>query len=465
MFKSFFTNSIGILVSRILGFLRDVLSASLLGANVYSDIFFIAFKLPNLFRRIFAEGAFTQSFLPAYTSTLQKPRFAYITLQKFMLIILSISLLVTFFSGIVTEMLAFGFSDELKTLAEPLIVINFYYLVLIFSVTYLAALLQYKEHFATTAFSTGLLNIALIVALLISYDKSKLDMVYYLSYGVIAGGVLQLVVHLIAAKKYHILKLLYIGSRSKKEVTKAEKNFNKSFIPSIFGNSTAHLSSFLDTWLATFLTAGSISYLYYANRLFQFPLALFAIAVSIALFPKMTKQIEQKKITQAESSARKSFWFLLYILSFATVVGILYSELIVRMTFERGEFTSEDTLQSAFVLEMYLVGLLPFGIVKIFSSWLYASHRHLEAAKLSAISLGFNILFSLLLFYPLGAAGLALASSLSGFILLVLSIKAFEFKRFKSFFILKKVLLYLLFVIISIAVLFFIKGFVCAIFS
>ena len=171
MFRAIFTNSFGILFSRILGFIRDLLSASILGANVYSDIFFVAFKLPNLFRRIFGEGAFTQSFIPSYSISKYKPSFAYNTLKKFFIIILIISLFVTIFQEYITTILAFGFSDEVKKITAPLIAINFYYLDFIFLVTFLASLLQYRGHFATTSFSTALLNISLIVSLLFGYGK------------------------------------------------------------------------------------------------------------------------------------------------------------------------------------------------------------------------------------------------------------------------------------------------------
>jgi putative peptidoglycan lipid II flippase len=432
MFKAIFTNSFGILFSRILGFIRDLLTASILGANIYSDIFFVAFKLPNLFRRIFAEGAFTQSFLPAFSSAIYKPSFAFNILKKFFIIILLLSIIVTIFSPYITNILAFGFNDKAKNIAAPLIAINFYYLDFIFLVTFLASLLQYKNHFATTAFSTGLLNISLIFSLLLSYNKEPLEIVYYMSFGVLIGGLLQLIAHLITAKKLKILKLLEIGCKSKKQPELAQKKFQKAFLPSIFGNSTAHISAFLDTWLATFLISGSISYLYYANRLFQLPLALFAIATSVAVFPKLSKYLNNNEEKKANEIIKKSFWFLSIILLIATLIGFVGAEFIVKLLFERGVFTYTDTLNTAFVLQMYILGLIPFGLSKIFSSYLYSSHRHMKTAKISAISLGWNIVFSILLIYPMGASGLAFASSLTGYILFFLTLKEFGFKKFKE---------------------------------
>ena len=432
MFRAIFTNSSGILFSRILGFVRDLLTASILGANIYSDIFFVAFKLPNLFRRIFAEGAFTQSFIPAYSIAKYKPSFAFNTLKKFFIIILSISLIVTIFSPYITEILAFGFSKEAKEIASPLIAINFYYLDFIFLVTFLASLLQYKNHFATTAFSTALLNISLIISLLLAYKKEPLEIIYYMSFGVLGGGLLQLLSHIIASKHFKIDKLLIIGCKSKKIDKTAQQKFNKAFLPSIFGNSTAHISAFLDTWLATFLVSGSISYLYYANRVFQLPLALFAIATSIAIFPKLSKYLNNNQEKEAFSILKKGFWFLFVILTIASLIGFFGAKWIVWLLFERGAFDNTDTINTAFILQMYILGLLPFGIVKIFSSYLYSTHRHLKAAKISAISLGGNIVLSLILIYPLGASGLALASSLTGWILLILTIKEFGWNNFKQ---------------------------------
>ncbi len=155
LIKSIFTNSSGILVSRILGFIRDLLTASILGANIYSDIFFVAFKLPNLFRRIFAEGAFTQAFIPSYAKSKHKIRFSSVIFLQLIAFLIVLSLVVTLFSTLITKAIALGFDEKTVDLAAPLVAINFYYLPLIFIVTFMAALLQYKNHFATTAFSTA----------------------------------------------------------------------------------------------------------------------------------------------------------------------------------------------------------------------------------------------------------------------------------------------------------------------
>lgn len=430
LIKSIFTNSSGILVSRVLGFIRDLLTASILGANVYSDIFFVAFKFPNLFRRIFAEGAFTQAFIPSYANSNHKIRFSSIVFLQIFGFLIVLSLFVTLFSHLVTKAIAIGFDDATIDLAAPLFAINFYYLPMIFVVTFAAALLQYKNHFATTAFSTALLNLALIAALLISQDLGKYEITFYLSYGVLVGGILQIITHLIALKKHNLCKVFHFKKHEKKE----ENKFYKNFVQATIGSSTSHISAFIDTWLASFLISGSISYLYYGNRIFQLPLALFAIATSIALFPMIAKAIKNKDENKALKLMKKSSIILFGLLSIATFIGIFFDELIVWLLFERGAFTSEDTKNTALILTMYLIGLLPFSIAKIFSLWLYAKQQQYLAAKISMQSLAFNIVFSLALISPYGAAGLAFASTLSGFILFFLTIKAFGFKRFIEMF-------------------------------
>ena len=428
MIKHIFTNSFGILISRILGFIRDLLTASILGANIYSDIFFVAFKLPNLFRRIFAEGAFTQAFIPSYAKSNKKIQFSTIILTQFFAFILLLSLIVTLFSKLFTKLIAVGFSDSTIDLAAPLVAICFYYLPLIFIVTFLAALLQYKHHFATTAFSTALLNIALILALLLSQNQDQYTITYYLSYGVLVGGFLQVLVHLAAIKTLKIKFFTFYYKKSKKSFKKSK--FYKQFYPAVFGSSAAHIAAFIDTWLASFLVSGSISYLYYANRVFQLPLALFAIATSIALFPTIAKAIKNNDEQKALTYLRKAFFILLGLLSLATIIGIGFDSFIVELLFQRGAFDNHDTQNTALILTMYLIGLIPFGIAKIFSLWLYSYEKQIIAAKITMKALIWNIIFSLLFIIPFEAYGLALASSLSGFILLHLTLKEFGYNRF-----------------------------------
>ena len=434
MFKAIFTNSFGILISRILGFIRDLLTASALGANIYSDIFFIAFKLPNLFRRIFAEGAFTQVFIPAFARTAHKAVFSANIFLVFLSIILLITLLVNVVPELFTKAIAVGFTEKTLEIAAPFVAINFWYLPLVFAMTFLSGMLQYKHHFATTAFSTALLNLSLIGALFLSEDKSQTEIVYYLSYGVVIGGVLQLIAHVIALKQIGLMKLLYGGFKhlrvKSKLIAHDTRKFRNNFFPAMWGNSTAQVSAFLDTFLASFLMTGSISYLYYANRIFQLPLALFAIATSVALFPRVARYIRNKDEAKAKAFMKKAFWFLAFLLTASTIGGIILSKEITWLLFERGAFSSQDTSNTTAVLQMYMIGLLPFGLQKLFVLWLYAKEMQGKAAKIATFSLITYVIMALSLISPMGASGLALASTTGGFVSFVLTLRVFGMSNF-----------------------------------
>lgn len=455
MFKAIFTNSFGILISRVLGFFRDLLTASALGANIYSDIFFIAFKLPNLFRRIFAEGAFTQVFIPAFARSAHKAVFSVNIFLVFLSIILLITLLVNLLPELFTKAIAVGFSNETIEIAGPYVAINFWYLPLVFAMTFLSGMLQYKHHFATTAFSTALLNLSLIGALYLSQDKTQSEIVYYLSFGVVVGGVLQLLAHLVAIQKLGLTTLLFGGFKylrvKSKLIKKDTKKFRNNFFPAMWGNSTAQVSAFLDTFLASFLVTGSISYLYYANRIFQLPLALFAIATSIALFPRVARYLKNQDEAKAKSYLSKAFWFLAFLLTGSTIGGIILSHEITWLLFERGAFTAEDTANTTLVLQMYMLGLLPFGLQKLFVLWLYAKEMQMRAAKIATYSLVTYIIFALAFIGPFGVSGLALASTIGGFVSFVFTLHVFGRENFFAI-IRSKNSIYLMFASIMLAI-------------
>ncbi|MDD4883306.1 murein biosynthesis integral membrane protein MurJ [Sulfuricurvum sp.] len=430
MFKSVFSNSSGILISRVTGLARDILMTSTIGANVWSDVFFMAFKFPNLFRRIFAEGSFTQSFMPSYIASRQKSVFAVAIFIRFMGFIVAFSLLVTLFPGFFTKLLAWDWNAELISKTAPLTAINFWYLDLIFIVTFLGTLLQHKEHFFTTAFSTVWLNIAMIASLMLFAHSDPKTIVYALSFSILVGGLLQVATHLYTIRQKGLLKLLVGGwkYRNRKDVKDEESKFSKLFFPSVLGNSTAQIASFIDTSLASFLAAGSVSYLFYANRIFQLPFAIIALAITTALFPSIAKAIKNENHTLAYQNLHKSFWLLSALLGLSVLGGMLLSEPIIWLLFERGAFTLQDTLNTADVLRMYMIGLIPFGLAKLFSLYLYAMHKHVKAAKIAAASLIVNILFSLILMKPLGAAGLALAGSIGGAVQMYLTMREVGWK-------------------------------------
>ncbi|RAX54235.1 murein biosynthesis integral membrane protein MurJ [Helicobacter sp. 16-1353] len=470
--KAFFTNSSGILCSRIFGFIRDLSMASTLGAGIYSDIFFIAFKLPNLFRRIFSEGAFTQSFLPSFIGANRKGLFTVTVFLIFFSFLIIFSICVWIFSGFFTKLLAYGFDDSIIALAKPIVAINFWYLCLIFCVNFFSSLLQYKNNFWVSAYNTTLLNISMILALFIARDKDSYTIVYFLSYGVLIGGILQILLHCYSLYKLRYFKLFIVGFKDLYRIL-SDKNqfvlntlkhslggFFRQFFPALLGSSTAQIASFIDTLLASFLVSGSVSYLYYANRIFQLPLALFAIATSTALFPMIAKMIKNNNEEKAIALLKKGFWLLLFSLGFCVIGGIVLKNEIIWLLFERGKFIRSDTIIVANVFMAYLIGLLPFGLARIFSLWLYSFKRQTQAAKISAISLFCGVIFSLILMKPFGAVGLAIASSLGGFILFILTIRAFGFMRFINIINNKKLfILFIILLLLEFIILYFLKHF------
>ncbi|MCB4776281.1 MAG: murein biosynthesis integral membrane protein MurJ [Sulfurovum sp.] len=458
--RSIFTNSFGILLSRITGLGRDVLMASALGASVWSDMFFVAFKLPNLFRRIFAEGAFTQAFMPSFIASKHKGVFATFIFVRFVLFLILFSLIIMLFPEPMTKLLAWGWCWHSIEQAAPLTAINFWYLDLIFVVTFLSTLLQYKEHFATTAMSTALLNISMIFALWIYMKEDPRTIVYAVSFAVLFGGVLQIGVHLVTLHHFKLDRLLLAGwkYRNKKDVQEEERHFKSLFLPGIIGNSTPQISAFFDTMLATFLMTGSVSFLFYANRIFQLPLAVIAIATATVLFPSVSKALKSGQEEKAYASLTQAFWLLAFLLGIAMIGGILLAEPIIWLLFERGEFTRTETLQTVFVLQMYMVGLLPFGLAKLFSLFLYASHRHKKAAKISIYSLIASIATSLVLIHPMGAAGLALAGSIGGWVLFLFTIQEVGLKRFKRVIIDKRLFYFILFMLLFALLFYFVNN-------
>jgi len=458
--KSIFSNSFGILLSRITGLGRNTLLAMTLGASGYSDMFVVAFKLANMFRRIFAEGAFTQAFMPSFVDAKQKGVFATTIFIRFMLFIVAMSLVVTFFPEIVTKLLAWNWTDEKIAQTAPFTAINFWYLDLIFMVTFMGTLLQYREHFITTAMSTALLNISMIAALFFFMHEEPVTILYALSISVLIGGTLQVISHIIALKHFNMLRLLTGGwkYRNKKDVSEEKKKFTKLFVPSVWGNSAPQFASYLDTFLASFLITSSISYLFYANLLFQLPLGLIAIATASALFPSISKALSRGDEKDAYANLGKAFWLLAFLLGISAIGGVIFAEPIVWLLFEYGKFTPAMTTETANVLTMYMIGLLPYGFAKLFSMFLYASHRHSKAAKIATIALVVNIIFSLILMQSMGAMGLALAGSIGGWTLFILTIKEVGFNRLIAILKDKKLIYLFLTLLVSVLLFSFVNG-------
>lgn len=457
--KAFLVNMSGIMVSRILGFVRDAMQAAVLGTSIYSDMFVIAFKFPNIFRRIFAEGAFVQTFLPFFLKSNKKSAFSISIFSIFLFLILLFSLFVMLFAPFFTKIIALGYDENMINLAMPLVKINFWYLILIFITTYFGSLLQYKNIFWVSAYNTALLNLFLILALFCYRNQELIEIVYILSYAVLLGGLAQIAIHFYPLYKSGMMRLQFIGMKQIRKYIKKKqfsellndiKDFFKNFFAAMLGASSAQIAAILDSSLVTLLSNsdGGVSILNYANRIFQLPLALFAIAISTVIFPTIAKYIRNEDDIKALKMMKNAFWFLLIMLSMSVLGGIMLSKEIVWLLFERYSFTRDDTVITSLTFIGYMIGLLPFGLAKILSLWLYSKKKQGIAAKISAISLLFGLLFSLILMWDLRYFGLALASSIGGFILFILNVKELGFKNFLYIIDSRKFFLLLIFALI-----------------
>lgn len=436
VFKNFIINALGILFSRVLGLIRDILIALFLGAGLYSDIFFVALKMPAFFRRIFAEGAFNQSFLPNFTKVRKKGAFCVGVLYQFGIIVFLFCLLVSFFSSFFTKIFAFGFDEETIKLASPLVAINFWYLFFIFIVTFIAALLNYRQKFFITSFSSSLFNLSIVIAAFFVDKNNPHETLYYFSYFIVLSGIAQLILHIIVFYNNRILKAMKLSLKFRKTKTNL-KSFYGNFFHGILGSSATQFSSLLDTTIASFLITGSISYLYYANRIFQLPLALFAIALTQVAFPKILKYLKSNQEELALEFMKKALAFLSILLIFSSMIGIIFAKEITKILFERGNFSNEDALITAYVLIAYLLGLLPFGLQKILSLWLYAKFKQKTAAFIAFKALILSALCSIVFILFIQdeknkILAVALSSSISAFYLLLANIKEFGFKKFFS---------------------------------
>ncbi|MBZ7959688.1 murein biosynthesis integral membrane protein MurJ [Campylobacter sp. RM12397] len=434
VFKNFIINALGILCSRILGLVRDILIALFLGAGLYSDIFFVALKMPAFFRRIFAEGAFGQSFLPNFVKAPKKGAFCVSIMIQFSSIVFLCCLLVSFFSSFFTKIFAFGFDQKTIDIASPLVAINFWYLFFIFLVTFFGAILNYKQKFFITSFSAALFNLSIVIAAFFVDKNEPLKTLYYFSYATVLSGLAQLILHLIILKNNPVIKAMILSIRLKKAKTKM-KSFYGNFFHGVLGSSATQISSLLDTTIASFLISGSISYLYYANRVFQLPLALFAIALTQVSFPKILKHLKSEQENLALKFMQRAMIFLSVLLLISSIIGSVYSLEICQLLFQRGNFTHSDSITTAYVLIAYLIGLLPFGLQKLLSLWLYAKFKQKIAAFIAFKALFISLLCSVAFIFfikdeNLKVIGVGFSSSLSAFYLLGANIKEFGFKKF-----------------------------------
>ncbi|MBU1053138.1 MAG: murein biosynthesis integral membrane protein MurJ [Proteobacteria bacterium] len=418
------------LLSRILGFVRDIVIAWFFGAGLYSDAFLVAFRIPNLFRRLFAEGSLSIAFIPVFADYLVKEgkeeanNLAGSAVRLLSAILIVITVLGIIFSPLVVRLIAPGFADftEKFALTVSLTRIMFPYVYLICLLGLFMGILNVLGHFAAPAFAPSILNISMITAVLFVSPFTG-EPIKVLAAGVVAGGVLQLLIQV----PFLIKNGIYFR-RKVKIFHPGLKKVGILMLPAIFGGAVYQINMFVSTLLASFLPEGSISYLYYADRLVQFPLGLFAISVATAIFPALSRQASENDMNALKETFDYSIRMVMFI-TFPCMIGlIVLREPIVVLLFKRGEFDIQTAKMTAQALLYYSIGLWAFASVKITVPVFYALKDTKTPVIAALISFLANIALSLLLMKPLKHGGLALANSLSAMLNIILLLRALNIK-------------------------------------
>ncbi len=404
------------MLSRVLGYFRDILIAIFLGTSIYADAFFVAFRLPNTFRRLFAEGTFNAAFIPSYTAEKIKgktkgKKFADETLTLLTLWLFIIVLIVEIFTPYVVYLIAPGFIENNTkfNLAVDLTRITFPFLALVSLSSFFAGILNSENKFAAAAAAPIFLNLILIFSLILSYYLQS-DYALNLSYGVSISGLIQLIFLIFFASKYYRPSLIF-----KKKIGRKVKFFLKKLLPSIFSSGVTQISILVGTIIASF-QAGAVSYLYYADRVYQINLAIAGIAVSTVSLPVLSKLIKNKKIIQANKIQNKSIELSLLLSLPAGIALIIGSEEIVNALFGYGSFTKNDIAQTSLALKYFGYGIPAFAILKIFANFFFARDNTITPFKVSSIVVFINVLISILFFNKIGFIIIPIATTLSTWI-------------------------------------------------
>jgi putative peptidoglycan lipid II flippase len=405
------------LLSRLTGFARDVVLAAILGAGPMADAFFVALRLPNHFRAIFAEGAFSAAFVPAYarvrtqkgadTAKLFADR---IFTLLFASQVVLVALALVFTPGVIA-LLAPGFSKEPAqfALATELTRITFPYLFLITLVTLYGGILNALQRFAAAAAAPILFNLSMIVALALAAFFPTAG--HAAAWGVLLAGVLEV--------------LLVGGDTLRNGVLTAfrrphwdddVKRFFKALGPATIGSAGVQLALFADTIIASFLPAGALSALYYADRLNQLPIGVIGIAIGTVLLPEMANRIAAGDEASARRAQTRAVEFALLLSIPCLVAFLLVPDLIMRALFGRGAFTAADAAAAGATLAAYTTGLIPFVLIRSAIAPFLARGDTATPVKAALIAVAVNIAFKIALMGPLAQVGLALATSIGAWI-------------------------------------------------
>ncbi len=403
------------LLSRILGFLRDLILATTLGAGPVADAFFVAFRLPNVLRRLFAEGSLTMAFVPVYTKSRREEGKENADLiarsvQVWLLIILfSLSLGAFFFSEQITSVIAPGFQADTGVfdLTAQLVRICFPYIVLISSVALCMGILNSRGHFLAPALAPCVLNITLIVAAGIAY-LSHLSVAITLAWAVIVAGFGQWLLQqpFLAAKEFTWKGNICLRHTGVKQV-------GRLMLPTILGAAAYQLNILIGTMLASMLQFGSVSYLYYADRLVQFPLGVFGVAISTAALPSLSSLAGENHWTEFKNTLNTSMTLTLFITIPAAAGLIGLGRPLIAVLFGHGEFNNFAVSATDLALLGYALGLPAFSCVRTLISSFYALEDTRTPVIISVLCMLLNIASGYLLMQKLDHLGLALAVSLA----------------------------------------------------
>lgn len=402
------------LLSRILGFVRDMLIGQIFGVSAGTDAFFVAFKIPNFLRRLFAEGAFAQAFIPVLADYKEKGSqhalklFIDKTAGTLAVVLMLVTLIGVLAAPLLILLFAPGFAwqGSQHDLAVQMLRITFPYILFISLVAFAGAILNSHGKFAIPAVTPVLLNICMITAA-IYLAPLMAEPVIALAWGVLAAGILQLVFQCPALKKLGLLPRLRIDFKDS-----GVKQVIQLMIPAVFASSISQINLLLNTLLASFLTAGSVSWLYYSDRLVEFPLGIFGIALATVILPSLSKNHAAEDKIAFSNSLDWGLRFVLLIVVPAALGLLLMAEPILSTLFQYHEFGVRDVQMAGKSLMAYSLGLVGFVLVKVLVPG-FTSRKDMQTpVRFGLYTMLANMGLGLLLIFPLAHVGLALATSL-----------------------------------------------------
>jgi len=421
LLRHFATVGGGTIVSRVLGFTRDVLTASALGTGPVADAFFVAFRLPNLFRRIFAEGAFNAAFIPLFAKELEGEgarsarRFAEQSMAALLFVLLLLTALAEIAMPAFMLLLAPGFTDDPGKFDFSVLLtrITFPYLTFISLVALLSGVLNALGRFAAAAFAPALLNAVLIGALLaihaVNADGSETAGIY-LSIGVFVAGVVQLLMLAWAARRAG-MGLSLVRPRW----TPGIKRLVALGIPGVIAGGITQINIMVGTMIAS-MQDRAVSFLYYADRLYQLPLGTIGIAIGIVLLPELSRRLRAGDGEAVMNGQNRALEFALTLTLPCAAALFFVPDAIIRGLFERGAFGPEDTAATAAALAAFALGLPAFVLNKVFAPAFFAREDTKTPMYYAAVNVAANIGFSLLLFRYFGHVGIAAGTTIAGWI-------------------------------------------------